>query len=130
MLAFVLVVLLRSVFFRSVLAFAVLGAALLAIVLAVSVAFLRGDPELLITVTGLATLVTMIFFLSVKKLRPAFVAALAILAPFARAQDQAQQPLKVKKIVVYKYKKRKGYARKRGHRQAFTRLSIQEIRVG
>ena len=60
----------------------------------------------------------------------AVVAALAILAPFARAQDQAQQPLKVKKIVVYKYKKRKGYARKRGHRQAFTRLSIQEIRVG
>jgi large subunit ribosomal protein L21 len=37
---------------------------------------------------------------------------------------------KGKKIVVYKYKKRKGYARKRGHRQAFTRLSIQEIRVG
>lgn len=37
---------------------------------------------------------------------------------------------KEKKIVVYKYKKRKGYARKRGHRQSFTRLSIQEIRVG
>ncbi len=35
-----------------------------------------------------------------------------------------------KKIVVYKYKRRKGYARKRGHRQAFTRLSVQEIRVG
>ncbi len=37
---------------------------------------------------------------------------------------------KGKKIVVYKYKRRKGYARKRGHRQAFTRLSIKEIRVG
>ena len=35
-----------------------------------------------------------------------------------------------KKIVVYKYKRRKGYARKRGHRQEFTRLSIREIRVG
>jgi large subunit ribosomal protein L21 len=37
---------------------------------------------------------------------------------------------KGKKIVVYKYKRRKGYARKQGHRQAFTRLSIQEILVG
>ena len=37
---------------------------------------------------------------------------------------------KGKKIVVYKYKRRKGYARKRGHRQEFTRLSIREIRVG
>jgi large subunit ribosomal protein L21 len=37
---------------------------------------------------------------------------------------------KEKKIVVFKYKRRKGYARKQGHRQAFTRLSVQEIRVG
>lgn len=37
---------------------------------------------------------------------------------------------KGKKIVVYKYKRRKGFARKRGHRQEFTRLSIREIRVG
>ncbi len=37
---------------------------------------------------------------------------------------------KEKKIVVYKYKKRKGYARKQGHRQPFTRLSVKEIRVG
>ncbi|MET0851165.1 MAG: efflux RND transporter permease subunit [Candidatus Rokuibacteriota bacterium] len=51
---------------------------LVAIVAAVSAAFLTGDPELLIKVTGAAILVTMIFFLSVKKLRPAFVAALAI----------------------------------------------------
>jgi HAE1 family hydrophobic/amphiphilic exporter-1 len=51
---------------------------LLAIVAAVSLAFLQGDPELLIKVTGLATVVTMVFFLSVRKLRPAFVAALAI----------------------------------------------------
>jgi len=36
---------------------------------------------------------------------------------------------KRKKIVVYKYKRRKSYARKQGHRQAFTRLSVQEIRV-
>ncbi len=37
---------------------------------------------------------------------------------------------KEKKIVVYKYKRRKGYARKQGHRQPFTRLSVKEIRVG
>lgn len=37
---------------------------------------------------------------------------------------------KAKKIVVYKYKRRKSYARKQGHRQLFTRLSVREIRVG
>jgi len=37
---------------------------------------------------------------------------------------------KEKKIVVYKYKRRKGNARKQGHRQPFTRLSVKEIRVG
>src|SRR5262245_22709249 len=51
---------------------------LVAIVAAVSAAFLSGNPELLIQVTGAAILVTMIFFLSVQKLRPAFVAAVAI----------------------------------------------------
>jgi hydrophobic/amphiphilic exporter-1 (mainly G- bacteria), HAE1 family len=51
---------------------------LLVIVVAVAAAFLNGNPELLIKVTGAAILVTMIFFLSVKKLRPAFVAAVAI----------------------------------------------------
>jgi HAE1 family hydrophobic/amphiphilic exporter-1 len=51
---------------------------LLAIVAAVAAAFLRGDPEFLLKVTGASILATMVFFLSVKKLRPAFVAALAI----------------------------------------------------
>ncbi len=37
---------------------------------------------------------------------------------------------KEKKIIVYKYKRRKGYARKQGHRQMFTRLAVKEIRVG
>jgi HAE1 family hydrophobic/amphiphilic exporter-1 len=54
------------------------SAVLLAIVGAVAVAFLWGDAERLITVTGLATVVAMTFFLAVKKLRPAFVAAVAI----------------------------------------------------
>jgi hydrophobic/amphiphilic exporter-1 (mainly G- bacteria), HAE1 family len=51
---------------------------LLVIVVSVAGAFLTGNPELLIKVTGVAILATMIFFLSVKKLRPAFVAAVAI----------------------------------------------------
>ncbi len=37
---------------------------------------------------------------------------------------------KAKKIIVHKHKRRKGYARKAGHRQPFTRLSVSEIRVG
>jgi len=37
---------------------------------------------------------------------------------------------KGKKIIIYKYKRRKGYARKQGHRQPFTTLSVTEIRVG
>lgn len=34
-----------------------------------------------------------------------------------------------KKIIVYKYKRRKGYTRKQGHRQSFTTLAVREIRV-
>lgn len=37
---------------------------------------------------------------------------------------------KAKKIIVHKHKRRKGYARKAGHRQPFTKLTISEIRVG
>jgi hydrophobic/amphiphilic exporter-1 (mainly G- bacteria), HAE1 family len=54
------------------------SAVLVAIVAAVSVTFIWGEAELLIKVTGLATVAAMLFFLSVKKLRPAFVAAVAI----------------------------------------------------
>jgi large subunit ribosomal protein L21 len=34
------------------------------------------------------------------------------------------------KVLVYKIRRRKNYRRKQGHRQAFTRLSIQGIQVG
>ncbi len=34
---------------------------------------------------------------------------------------------KNKKIIVYKYKKRKNYRRKQGHRQPFTRVLIEKI---
>ncbi len=33
------------------------------------------------------------------------------------------------KIIVYKSKRRKGYARKRGHRQSYTRIRINAINV-
>jgi len=32
-----------------------------------------------------------------------------------------------KKITVYKYKKRKNYRRKQGHRQAYTKIKIEKI---
>lgn len=32
-----------------------------------------------------------------------------------------------KKIIVFKYKKRKNYRRKQGHRQAFTKIKIEKI---
>ncbi len=32
-----------------------------------------------------------------------------------------------KKVVVYKYKKRKNYRRKQGHRQAFTMIKVEDI---
>ncbi len=53
-------------------------AAIAAIVAAVGSAFFTGDPQLLLQVTGAAIVATMLFFLAVKRLRPAFVAALAI----------------------------------------------------
>lgn len=34
-----------------------------------------------------------------------------------------------RKVIVFKYKARERYRRKKGHRQAFTRLRIGEIRV-
>ena len=34
---------------------------------------------------------------------------------------------KAKKIIVFKYKKRKGYRRKQGHRQQFTAIKIDSI---
>jgi large subunit ribosomal protein L21 len=34
------------------------------------------------------------------------------------------------KIVVFKFKRRKGYARKQGHRQGFTEVRINDINLG
>ena len=41
----------------------------------------------------------------------------------ARVVEQGRSP----KILVFKYKRRKGYRRKRGHRQHYTRLQIVDI---
>ncbi len=35
-----------------------------------------------------------------------------------------------KKIVVFKFKRRKNYARKQGHRQGFTEVKIQSVSLG
>ncbi len=35
-----------------------------------------------------------------------------------------------KKIVVFKFKRRKNYARKQGHRQGFTEVKIQSVDLG
>jgi HAE1 family hydrophobic/amphiphilic exporter-1 len=53
-------------------------AAVALVVAAVGWAFLQGNPELLLRVTAAASVVTMVLFAAVPKLRPAFVAALAI----------------------------------------------------
>ena len=37
---------------------------------------------------------------------------------------------KDKKIVVFKMKRRKGYARKQGHRQGFTEIKIDSVSLG
>lgn len=34
------------------------------------------------------------------------------------------------KIVVFKFRRRKNYARKQGHRQAFTEIRISEVSIG
>ncbi len=36
---------------------------------------------------------------------------------------------RAKKIIVYKFKRRKNYHRKYGHRQAFTELKVREIQL-
>jgi large subunit ribosomal protein L21 len=37
---------------------------------------------------------------------------------------------KDKKVIIFKWKRRKNYRRKQGHRQEFTEVRISEIRVG
>lgn len=45
----------------------------------------------------------------------------------AKVLAQVKDEIKGKKIVVFKYKKRTGYHRKKGHRQHYTRVTIKDI---
>ena len=45
----------------------------------------------------------------------------------AKVIAQVQSHYKDRKVIVYKYKAKTRYRRKRGHRQAYTRLVIQDI---
>lgn len=51
-------------------------------------------------------------------------------APFIEGATVTAKALKEgrsKKIIVYKYKPKKGYHKKQGHRQAYTKLQIEKI---
>ncbi len=45
----------------------------------------------------------------------------------ARVTAEVIEQGRNRKITVYKYKKRKNYRRKQGHRQAFTKIKIEKI---
>ena len=50
-------------------------------------------------------------------------------AALAKAKVTAKvvEHFKDKKVIIFKFKKRKGYKRKRGHRQNLTRLQIEKV---
>ena len=48
----------------------------------------------------------------------------------ARVTGQIVKHGRGEKIVVFKFKRRKNYARKQGHRQGFTEVRINEITLG
>lgn len=48
----------------------------------------------------------------------------------AKVVAKILQQARAKKIIVFKYKKRKGYRLKKGHRQYFTGVAIQSIDMG
>ncbi len=49
--------------------------------------------------------------------------------PGAKVLAQVQSHYKDKKIIVYKYKAKTRYRRKKSHRQTYTRLLIQDIQI-
>ena len=48
----------------------------------------------------------------------------------AKVVSEVVEQIKDKKIIVFKSKRRKGYKRKLGHRQRYTRLRIEDIVSG
>lgn len=56
--------------------------------------------------------------------------AVKVGAPYvadAKVQAKVQDHGKARKIIVYKYKAKKNYRRKQGHRQPFTKIVIEKI---
>lgn len=49
--------------------------------------------------------------------------------PGAKVLAQVQSHYKDKKIIVFKYKRKTRYRRKKGHRQIYTRLLIQDVTI-
>ena len=49
--------------------------------------------------------------------------------PGAKVLAQVQSHYKDKKVIVFKYKSKTRYRRKRGHRQGYTRVLIQDIQL-
>ena len=55
---------------------------------------------------------------------------LAVGAPYVEGAKVAASVIgdgKEKKVIIYKYKSKKGFHKKRGHRQPFTRVKIETI---
>jgi large subunit ribosomal protein L21 len=50
--------------------------------------------------------------------------------PGARVLAEVQAQQKDRKVIVFKYKAKTRYRRKRGHRQNYTRVLIQDIQAG
>jgi len=50
--------------------------------------------------------------------------------PGAKVTAEVVRHGKEKKIVVFKFKRRKNYARKQGHRQGFTEIKIDAVELG
>ena len=50
--------------------------------------------------------------------------------PGARVLAEVQSQQKDRKVIVFKYKAKTRYRRKRGHRQNYTRVLIQDIQSG
>lgn len=48
----------------------------------------------------------------------------------AQVKATVQEHVRDPKVVVFKYKRRKGYARKRGHKQQYSVLRVEEIAAG
>ncbi len=48
----------------------------------------------------------------------------------ARVLAEVQSHYKDKKLIVFKYKRKTRYRRKKGHRQNYTRIQVQDIQAG